>query len=201
MFEQRQKGEPSCLMFANPLMSLTSITSLWFVVKLDLHCHFSIFFRFWSSYLQRKAHYLYQTSPLQFWKWILHPPYRLPITFLILPGFHGASRSHACLFSLLSNHPFRRLPRKCSHLQACVGVASSFFSCWFFDPGVLIAWLRSLFICEHVCYSYKVANHSVIGTCAINNNQPKEIICLRVIMRGGPAAVTGLIHRKHMWLY
>lgn len=136
MFEQRQKGEPSCLMFANPLMSLTSITSLWFVVKLDLHCHFSIFFRFWSSYLQRKAHYLYQTSPLQFWKWILHPPYRLPITFLILPGFHGASRSHACLFSLLSNHPFRRLPRKCSHLQACVGVASSFFF-------LLVFWSRS----------------------------------------------------------
>lgn len=38
------KGELSCLMFANPLMSLTSITSLWFVVKLVLHCHFSIFF-------------------------------------------------------------------------------------------------------------------------------------------------------------
>lgn len=38
------KREPTCLMFANPLMSLTSITSFWFVVKLDLHCHFTIFF-------------------------------------------------------------------------------------------------------------------------------------------------------------
>lgn len=43
IFEQRQIEELFCLMFANPLMSLTSITLLWFVVKLDLHCLLHIF--------------------------------------------------------------------------------------------------------------------------------------------------------------
>lgn len=157
-------------MFANPLMSLTSITSLWFVVKRDLHClFFSYFFSLWSSYLQRKAHYLYQTSPLQFWKWILHPPYRLPITFLILPGFHGASRSHACLFSLLSNHPFVVSQ---GNAAVCRLVwALLFLFCFSFDPGVLIAGLFSCFIYGHVRYTCIVGDHSAIGKWPINNNQ------------------------------
>lgn len=138
-------------------MPLTSITSFWFVVKPDLHCHFSIFFfPFWSSYLQRKAYYLYQTSPLQFWKWILHPPYRLPITFLILPGFHGASQWHACLLSLLSNHPFVTSQGNAATCMFVWALLFSFvFSFWSWSYDCQVVFFLYLWTCVLPKYSQR----------------------------------------------
>lgn len=152
IFEQRQKGELSCLMFANPLMSLTSITSLWFVVKLDLHCHFSIFF-------PSEAH-ICRERPIICTKLHLCSSENefstLPIVFQLLFSFcldfmvlHG--RMHV-FFSLLSNH---RFVTSQGNAAICKLVwASLFLFCFVFEAGVLIVSLFSFFIFYwHVCYT------------------------------------------------
>lgn len=148
-------GEPSCLMFANPLMSLTSITSLWFVVKLDLHCHFPIFFSPSEAHICRerpiictKLHLCSSENEFS----------TLPIVFQLLFSFcldfmvlHG--RMHVsflfCLTTLSS-------PPK--EMQAFAGLCGCcfffFFSLPFSDPGVLIAWLF-IYVCTLHMYSHK----------------------------------------------
>lgn len=141
-------------MFANPLMSLTSITSLWFVVKLDLHCHFSIFFFPSEAHICRerpiictKLHLCSSENEFS----------TLPIVFQLLFSFcldfmvlHG--RMHVsflfCLTTLSS-------PPK--EMQAFAGLCGCCFFLFFLpfsDPGVLIAWLF-IYVCTLHMYSHK----------------------------------------------
>lgn len=164
-------------MFANPLMSLTSITSLWFVVKLDLRCHFSIFFPSEAHICRErpiictKLHLCSFENEFSTLPTVLQLLFSFCLDYMVLHG-----RMHVsflfCLTTLLSP------PHE---MQPFADLCGRYFFFSVFDAGVLIDGLFSSFIYGHIRYTCIVTDHSVIGTWPINNDKSKEIMCLRAI--------------------
>lgn len=177
-------------------MSLTSITSLWFVVKLDLHCHFSIFFFLLKLIFAEKG----PLSVPNFTSAVLKmnsPPSLSSSNYFSHSAWISWCFTVACMsFFLFCLTTVLSPPKEMQPFASLCG-RHFFFSVLFFK---LEFWLSvcclSFFIFYwHVRYTCIVTDHSVIGTWPINNNKSKGITCLGVVW-GGDAAVTGLINRK-----